>query len=297
MFPEGTWEQRLGISPWEPDNMTICIAAICDNGRGIVLVADREVGIQFTSGEMIGKFLPLFGDHSWGREWAAGISGTATNATDVIGAVRSKASSAATFSAQQVRNVVEEGYRRVRLSRAEALYLANRGLNLKDFYNTGAAKLSPSTYAQIDVQIAAFNFNTDLIFAGFGEEDIGPSIMTITNPGVTVDHTVLGFWCVGSGATAAQVSLFNREYTLNVPPEFAAYYLFEAKIAAQKASGVGGRTDIHLMRKRGMPISLGKLTTDVLQEIYDELKPRIFEQRHYDKLRATSEFSTFTRLP
>jgi hypothetical protein len=292
-----SWECRHGISEWEPDVMTICIAAICDHGHAVVLCADREVGIEITSAEMIGKFLPLFGDHGWNKEWAIGIAGTATNATDVIGTVRRKKLSS--FPSYDVRAAVEQGYREARLARAEALHLANRGWTLKEFNAVGAARMSAGTYAQIDARIAAFDFNTDLIFAGFGEEDLGPSIMSVTNPGVCTDHTVLGFWCIGSGSTAAQVTLFSRSYSWSFTPEQAVYHIYEAKIAAQKASGVGGKTDIHLMRKHGLPISLVETSeaSKVMSDIYSELGTKEFEQKHYDLLRATDDFTKFRAMP
>ena len=288
-----SWEGRLGIAEWEPQIMTICIAAICDGGHAIALCADREVGIQITSGELVGKFLPLFGDHGWHKEWAIGIAGTATNATDVIAAVRRK--KLASFASYDVRGAVERGYREARMARAEALHLANRGWTLKEFNSVGAEKMSASTYAQVDARIAAYDYNTDLIFAGFGDEDIGPSIMSVTNPGVSTDHTVLGFWCVGSGSPAAQVSLFNRDYSWNLPPEQAAYYLYEAKVAAEKATGVGrSKTDIHLMRKSGMPISL-RDSLEVMKKIHDRLKPKSFEKKHFEVLRATGDFTAFSK--
>ena len=106
--------------------MTICIGAICDNGHGLVLAADREIGIGFTYAEFAdGKYFPLFYD------WYAGIAGNVTSAADVIG--ESGASQAdqkgnmPALSVYEVRNALEQAYRKMRLDRAEGLFLANRG--------------------------------------------------------------------------------------------------------------------------------------------------------------------------
>jgi hypothetical protein len=290
-----TWERRWGIQEWEPPDMTICIAAICDNGHGIVLAADRELGIQITSGEVAGKFMPLFGDHDWKNEWAVGIAGTVANATDVIGATRGKAPTPQSFSTHDVRRIVEDAYREVRLARAEGLYLANRGYTLKEFRTLGLAGVPQ--YPNLDAQIAFYDHNADLIFAGWGNEGTGPAILTITNPGVATEHSVLGFWCIGTGATAARVSLFARDFSWAWSPEKTAYYLYEAKIAAQRATGVGTmHTDIHLMRKTGTPISLGEKTLEVMVRIFEELKPRDFSDTHHKDLNETSEFKRFETI-
>lgn len=292
-----SWERRLGIAEWEPQQMTICIAAICDSGHGIVMAADRELGIQITSGEMVGKFLPLFGNHSWKNECAVGIAGTATNATDVIGEARRLRSKEMmpVSSSYELRRIVEKSYRHVRLARAEGLYLASRGWTLEDFYDSGTKRLSESVFAQIDARIVTYDFNTDLIVAGFFEEEVGPSIITVVNPGVCVDHTILGFWCVGSGSTAAQVSLFNRSYSWSMSPEEAAFYLLEAKVAAEKATGVGGRTDMHLMRRHGVPVSLGHQTLGKMNKMREGLQPKDFTEKHIKSLREESEFAHFSK--
>src|SRR5262249_29428737 len=110
--------------------MTICIAAICENGHALVVAADREVGIQITSSELLdGKFHHLFG------QWSIGISGTVTSAIDVIAAARKLRPSLASLSAIDIRAAVDKAYREVRLARAEGLYLANRGWSLDEFKN------------------------------------------------------------------------------------------------------------------------------------------------------------------
>jgi hypothetical protein len=275
--------------------MTICIAAICENGHAIVVAADREVGIQITASELLdGKFHHLFG------QWSIGISGTVTNATDVIGAARKLRPTLQSLSVLDTRTAVEKAYRQVRLARAEGRFLANRGWTLDEFKAVGSSKLPPTTYASIDAQISFFDFEADLIIAGFGEGDDGPSILTVRNPGLCVDHSKLGFWCVGSGSTAAQMALFARNYSWNEPVEKAAYLVLEAKINAEHASGVGTSTDLHLIHKdkgRSTPviIPIGTATLDTLKGISAELKPRPFTQEHAETIGKTNEFQIFRK--
>jgi hypothetical protein len=153
-----------------------------------------------------------------------------------------------------------------------------------------------TTFATIDAQISLYDFGAELIVAGFGRDDEGPSILTVKNPGIVVDHTQIGFWCIGSGATAAQMSLFARTYSWSATPEMAAFYLFEAKMNAQTAAGVGITTDIYLIKRNVMPIRLQQSTIDKLSGIFDDIKPKQFSAPHQDKLAEAVEFTNFSQL-
>jgi hypothetical protein len=287
---DDSWERQWGISAWEPTDMTICIATICDSGSTIILAGDKEVGVGFTSAEFPGsKFGLLF------ENWSIGIAGDVPNALDVYNATVRRRGKLPSLASYDVRVAVEDSYREARLHQAEAKCLANRGWTIKDFIDHGISKLPPSTYANIDAQIATFNFNTDLIFAGFGEDETLPSIYTITNPGVCADHSKLGFWCVGSGSPAAQLSLFARNYSADLPAETATYFAYEAKLQAERATGVGRtKTDIYLVRKNKKPPTfIGEKTMNSLATIWDELKPKQFESSHLTTLQMYKEFAEF----
>ncbi len=118
MTQEDSWEERLGVTPWEPRDMTICIAGICDKRDTIVLAADRELGIGFTSGEFqAGKFHFLY------KDWFGAISGDAIAAVEVLkDANRKPPSSLQTY---EVRKAVENSYRTVRLDKVEARFLGH----------------------------------------------------------------------------------------------------------------------------------------------------------------------------
>jgi 20S proteasome alpha/beta subunit len=273
--------------------MTVCIAAVCEAGSTLVLAADREMGVGFTSAEFHdGKWHPLYPD------WNVGISGLVTNATDVIAEARKDKPQSKTIA--DVQGAIEHAYRRARLAKAEGEFLSGRGWTLKEFKETGSSRLSTTTYATLDARIAAYDFGADLIVAGFGEHwgnQVGPSILTVRNPGVCVDHSKIGFWCVGSGSTAAQMSLFAREYSWAFSPEKAVYCVLEAKIAAEHATGVGETTDIHLIRRGAGPISIRPDTMKALKEIWRKLSPKEYGSKHHATLTQANEFQMLRTLP
>lgn len=256
--------------------MTICIAAICEAGDAILTVGDGEVGIGITAGEL--------GRTKWdafAKDWHIGIAGNVANATDVIEWSRKlRPSVSEPIDSMQVRAELEKSYRGARLARAEAEFLASRGWTLQDFVDHGRAKLPEATYANIDARIALFDFNADLIVCGWGPGESFPSILTVRNPGVCVEHMRLGFWCIGSGSTAAQMSLFGRNYSPDMPLEEALYYVVEAKINAEHATGVGRRTDTFIAWQGRDPDALSEADNDALRQIWEQLKPRDFNEGH-----------------
>jgi len=197
--------------------MTVCIAAICEAGHTIVLAADRELAVSYTSAEFDGKWLPLYDD------WSIAISGTVHHATHVVSAARRLRKDMETTMSWDVQTFLAKAYRQARMATAEARFLANRGWTLDEFVKNGGRQMPVDTYATIDAQMSLYNFDADLLVAGYGKDDLGPSIISVTNPGVTSDHTKLGFRCIGSGATAAQMSLFSREYSWRFSVEKAVY--------------------------------------------------------------------------
>lgn len=288
VFPQRdlSWEDRYGVVEQEYAPMTVCIAAICDNGNAIVTCADRQVGLGFTSTDFKdGKFRHLYG------KWIAGIAGTVTNAAEVIGEAMLHEQALASYAVHDVVPAVERAYRSVRLRKAEAQHLANRGWTLDEFKNEGAAKLPSSTYAGIDARIAQFDLGASLLIAGFSEKI--PIIATVRDPGTAVDHTILSFWCIGSGSTAAQMSLFARNYVQSMSCEEAAYYVYEAKRLAEAATGVGPETDLYVLRRGKdniIPIRLYDDAENALDGIWNGLKPKQFKDADKAKLAVLDSF-------
>jgi 20S proteasome alpha/beta subunit len=272
--------------------MTICIAAICERGRGIIVCGDREIGINITSAEFDdGKWHQLY------RGWNIGFAGTVPNAIEALKCASRMEADLESKSAWDVQHAIAGAYQTARLRVAETKFLFNRGWTLEEFRNVGSTKLPPNVYATIDTQISIFDFEAELILAGFGEGEDHASILTVTNPGLCRDQTKLGFSCIGSGATAAKMSLFAREYSWSFSGPKAAYYVYEAKVAAEKATGVGETTDMYLMRpgKDGViiPIAIQSETMDKLKEIRSELAPREYRTEHHQMLMQTDEFAFF----
>ena len=183
-------------------------------------------------------------------------------------------------------------YQRARMAAAEGRFLANRGWTLEQFKASGAKDMLPTTYTSIDLRIAEFDFDASLIIAGFGEGDPGPSVLTIRNPGICIDHTKLGFWAIGSGATLAQTSLFYRRFSWNFSLEKAIYTVYEAKTLAEAAMGVGPDTHIFILRNAKPAIELTPKSLAALREMFEKYKPQDFALNDHHAVAGFAEIKT-----
>ena len=105
MSAPDTWERRLGIAEWEPRKMTICISAICDEGRAIINVGDDLVGVGFTGGEL--------GRTKWDtlcNDWMVGIAGTVSSANEALEWARKDQGLMKTTGLFEVRSLLETAY-------------------------------------------------------------------------------------------------------------------------------------------------------------------------------------------
>jgi hypothetical protein len=188
-FAANRWE-AWGCPAWEHRQMTIGIAAVCDNGQTIVLAADREFNLGMTSGESkAGKH------NNFGINWyVAYAASSVPYAFEVIMTSRPMVLALQDKVWHDVVAAVEQGYRKVRNAKTEALYLASWGETAAEFHTNGKDRIPAADYTDIRNKMAAFDLGADLLVAGF---DDTARIFTVRNPGVRQDHTGLGFGQLG----------------------------------------------------------------------------------------------------
>lgn len=73
------------------------------------------------------------------------------------------------------------------------------------------------------------------------------TIHGIEDPGAVDCFDAIGYTATGSGENYAMQTLVRSDYTSATPLKEAIYHVFEAKKAAEQATGVGRRTDIRVV--------------------------------------------------
>ena len=270
--------------------MTIGIAAICDSGRTVVLAADRQFSAGFTSGESkAGKM------NNFGRDWYVAFSAKNTpNAFEAIMEGRLIVAGLDDRVWHDVMPAIERGYQKVRNSKTEALYLASLGETSEAFHASGKDRIPETVYAAVQHTMRNYDLEADLLVVGFDDTS---HIYTVRNPGISQDHTALGFWAIGSGAPAALASLFARKCSFHCHVEEVLYLVYEAKIQAEKASNVGAETDLYILCKGNVPLRITeKDQFDVLDPIWRDLSPRDIQKEHLLKVGSLSQIGSLKNL-
>jgi hypothetical protein len=159
--------------------ITVCIAALADEARAIVLVSDKALtyGGAYTpaiQGESRGieKLLPIEGSH-----WVALISGDPTFAETVVEQVewRLRNNPELGGSVAQFTELVKSEYQAVR-NRAITDRVLGRRLLTADMLLNRPADVQPlpsSLFDQVAREIADFSTGCSLLIAGFDDKGLG----------------------------------------------------------------------------------------------------------------------------
>jgi hypothetical protein len=218
-------------------------------------------------------------------DWAAMFAGNDVTATsEVFTPVFHKLRGQTVLTGEVVSEVVAS-YRKVRLEKAEATILRSMGWTLDEFKAKGKSAFPDFQYRELTSELQEYRLDFQIMLAGFGED--GGIIATVEPPGVSWQRDLPGFHAIGSGYFSAISSLFERELHIQMELREVLYYVYEAKVAAENAAGVGMETDLFVLRrgqklKRVPASSLKVLESLRLQlqrrELTDKRKERVAEE-------------------
>ena len=223
--------------------MTVCIAALYDDGAGVVLASDQMVtahipiGYEFEHGDKT-KIIELVGN---GSVYAL-IAGDVLRGNEVINVARTQLiQREGEATASEVAAIVRSAYQQVRLTNVIHVELEPRGLDLGAYYNSHQ-KMSPQLVQMIDHALSSTNLGVEMLIAGANGRT--HTIHTILNPGVTRDHSSIGLGAIGSGAPHALYSLIEDSCESGMDRDSVVGLVKKAKNRSEVAPGVGKETTI-----------------------------------------------------
>jgi len=219
--------------------MTVCIAAIADDGKSLILASDREVTYGFpinTEVESDNKKIQKITDKIFIL-----FSGDSFVGSQLIEEIKNEKQGAT--SVKEVAEAARLKYVALRTKRMEQLYLEPRGLKLKD-YMQNQKDLEQQIVLMIDNGMSKDNqsFVLALIVAGIDES--GAHVYGIFHPGIMNLMDVSGFCAIGIGDVHATNSLIGNTYTSKMSLREVLYLVYEAKKRSEVAPGVGKYTDM-----------------------------------------------------
>jgi 20S proteasome alpha/beta subunit len=226
--------------------MTLCLAATCDKGQGVIIAADR----MMTSG------LSIEFEHQSSRKIIevsprcfALTAGDALAHTELFTTVQARIGRLADPSVEESVETIKECYQTIRQKRIVEQILLPRGFrNLAEFYQAQRHLTETIVYG-IQGAIDKYNYGLHILVGGLSGHRA--HIYGITDPGTSQCWDSINFHAIGSGAPHAIISLIARSCHQNLPAREVLMMVLDAKRTAEKAPGVGEATDLCIIMREG----------------------------------------------
>jgi len=276
--------------------MTVCVAALADRGKTLILAADKMVGIGSIEAEPeVEKILPIH------KDWRIMVAGNGISPVfDIVDAVKKEIARKQKASVTTMIDAVLQAYQAQRNTDATTVYLSPRGLTLKEFKAERSKNPDSNFIRGLDQEIYNHEFEMELLVAGFDQTGQGRifSMRSWPRRGSPRRHDIPGFHAIGSGSDAAIHMMYSRELGPLTPARKALYYVLEAKYFGERASGVGPKTDLYVLRQGRRPIKIPNDVIDsiLIEKIAMKLEPRELGKRHLQLLNQLSGISGFPKV-
>ncbi len=231
--------------------MTVCIAAIYEGGKGVVLSSDQMVTAMFPIGyefqhQDIHKIIRLTSESDQMPVYALS-SGDVLMGTEILAlAMEQAAQLGSSVTAKEITEVVRQLYQERRRASVMQLELEPRGLTLPDFQNKQQV-LAPQIVQIVDSAMIQFDLGVEFIIAGLTGSKY--TIHTVVNPGVAREHSPIGYCAIGSGAPHAIYSLIASPYKLSLERDAVKAIVVKAKEQSEVAPGVGSATETKVVEE------------------------------------------------
>lgn len=271
--------------------MTTCVAAVCDEGNAIVLVADKMIGMGYVESELeITKMRQIHPE--W---WMLFAGDDIASIFDIVDYAKAELDQRKPASIAQIQNAVKGAFVRKRKEDAEALYLTPIGWNIIDFNRDGHHQLP--NFSEIQSRIDSYTLSIELLVAGFdgGKGHVFTLYGYGEKRGIPNRADIPGFDSVGSGSTAAMYMMFYRDLGPKTSVREAVYYALEGKYFGEQASGVGASTDLFVARPGKELIQVNDENTieEKLIPICYALSPNRMRKRDRESLNSLEELKEF----
>lgn len=239
----------LRVPKMERRKMTVCIAAVCDNGSDdpkIILCTDNLVSSALGSAETMLKTRML------GKNWNCLTAG---DESDLLGfsaslakkfrhvTIREKKTIDETNAGELVRQVLME----MKKQKADDIVRADYAISYEELLANGKARFPEEIFRDAMLTVRAAHVDAQCIVAGFA--DGFPLLLQTERNGRVAVHEE--FAAVGEGAYLAQSILLHRAHSDVLPFACALYSVYEAKKYAEGARSVGSNTSIVVHHKDG----------------------------------------------
>jgi 20S proteasome alpha/beta subunit len=239
--------------------MTVCIAAICEKGLVAIIVSDC---LLTSEGSLLLEF-----EHNTPKitrltnNCAAAVAGDLAASTELFELARPKIDGIKNATVSDVGKCIYDAFFELRQKKIEECILRPRGIRDFEEYYERQQQLVRDIVLMIEGQIDEFELELQVLVAGV--EENGAHIYCIQDPCDFATYDALGYHAIGIGARHALTSLTVRGYDQDTILAKALMSTYEAKRIAERAPGVGKKTNLAFMTKNITHILTPKQIEDV----------------------------------
>ncbi len=221
--------------------MTVCIAALYDNGKGCVLESDKMLTLHSPmayeyENEEFEKIRKIINEPSV----YCLSAGAAVFAGEIMDITKSQIGNQKLSSVKSVAEMVCNTYIEYRKSRIVKNELQTRGLDLSSYY-TNQKVLLPGIVQAIDKVFRTLNLGVEFIIAG--KDSSGCHIYTTSHPGELFCLDSIGYASIGIGAPHVVYHMIEHKYRKSSSKDIVVKLVDDAKIRSQVAPGVGTKSE------------------------------------------------------
>ena len=257
--------------------MTVCVAAICENGRKFVAATDRRLSFAgIASDALAGKMF------WYGGDWLFLYAGAPSH----IELVNEELRAFPPLERTTIHKTVRAAYRQAKAEYCAHAVLAQYDLSMKEFKSEGLKMFGAKTFNRLSDQIdtVASEFYEQLLVIGYGKTENSAKIFEI-GPNLA-SHALSGVAAIGSGAEVALSNLLLLNQARHRQLADTIYAVAAAKFSSEMSqdSDVGNSTLMYVGWKRTETDEEGKppgtfLDQDEIAKLRDTWekygKPRI----------------------
>ncbi len=222
--------------------MTVCVAAICENGRKIVTASDWRLSFAgVASDATAGKML-------WFGDWLFMYAGTPSQTNLIFEELRFKEN----LARNSINDDVLESYRKAKAKFCAHAILSPYDLTMDEFKKEGLKMFGSTVFRKLSDAIDRQGeyFNEHLLIAGFGGSPNAAHLFQVGPE--TSSPTLTGMGAIGSGAEVALSTLVNLKQARHSGLGETIYAVAAAKFSAEMTEddSVGQQTSMFIAWKR-----------------------------------------------
>lgn len=232
--------------------MTVCIAAMCDNGKRIVTATDGGITMGPVTGD-IGMFKAKWLSFG-GIDLMFLYAGRPGNADLIIEEFLSSQNGVSLrMPRKALQDAIRQAYRKRYVDWVAERVLSPWDIDLQTFKKTGRELFGKEHFEKLlkEIQfVSDSEFNEQLLVVGWGDSEHSAMIFQVDRYGSS-SHAGIGWVAIGSGTEVATWTLLQLGQHRTSTLESTLYAVAAAKFSAEQSEGVGQTTvSMAVSRKR-----------------------------------------------